>query len=112
MVMPYSVWTSASHWLVAIWSQVEPAPSTVTDACAGTGVPAADANTAIAARNVRQRRREKLAEAPIHVVRCPLVVRVREDHLGGADLDDLPGLALVHVEEGALMRHALGLLHV
>src|SRR5262249_23004392 len=105
--MPNFAWASAAHWMVAFWSHVEPAPSTVTlPACATCGradpVDAATASTTPASI-ARRIHRRALPEPAIHVVRCARVVGVAEDLRRRPDLHDLARLALVHVEERALV---------
>src|SRR5205807_5171429 len=93
-------------------SHVDPAPSTVTLAWAGAAAVADDASEQNTTSSRSASRRRVLPEPAIHVIRRPRVVRIAEDLLSRPDLHDLAGLALVHVEERALLRDALRLLHV
>src|SRR2546430_1841389 len=52
------------------------------------------------------------AEAAIDIVPRPGVHRVPEDLFRGVGLDDDPRRPILGKEEGALLRHAYGLLHV
>src|ERR1700680_3361205 len=112
---------SARHWSSAIWTQVEPAPSTVGPAASVVWVPipssaaqvsTAHAPVAMAARPRPRNSRTRLPEPPVDVIGRPLVVGVLEDLLRRPHLDDLSRRALFDHEECAAVRHSLSLLHV
>ena len=53
-----------------------------------------------------------LAEVAVDVVRSARILRVLEDLLGGAGLDDVAWRAVSGQEEGTVIGDPLGLLHV
>src|SRR5262245_39272566 len=103
---------------MAICTHVEPAPVTVTPLARAGRAPAMGAipanSTAAIARRIRRMPSppRALAETSVHVVGGPRVLRVTEDPIGGADLDDAAGLVLRGQEERRLVGDSLRLLHV
>src|SRR5580698_8164644 len=60
----------------------------------------------------RSRVMERSAESSVDIVRGPLVGGLGKHHFGGARLHHAAGPVLLGQEEGAVVGHPLGLLHV